>query len=133
MGSLFGFYALLFAFSNLTTTISTAISKETSNRRYFIVMIILAVISIGLYGGSIGIAMNLPGKSDDFNNIKLADISKIMGMALGGAVASIIALVSYYIYDVRNATYFIMLITCILFGLSVGAVQIVTIGKVGVI
>ncbi len=96
-------------------------------------MIILAVISIGLYGGSIGIAMNLPGKSDDFNNIKLADISKIMGMALGGAVASIIALVSYYIYDVRNATYFIMLIACILFGLSVGAVQMVTIGKVGVI
>jgi hypothetical protein len=129
MGSVFGFYALLLVFSNLTTTIS----KETSNRRYFIVMIILAVISIGLYGGSIGIAMNIPGKSEDFNNIKLADLSKIMGMALGGAIASIIALVSYYIYDVRNATYYIMLIACILFGLSVAAVQIVTIEKVGVI
>lgn len=107
-------------------------AEPSPNRRYFVVMIILAVISIGLYGGSIGIAMNTPNSPDDFDTIKRA-LPKIMGMALGGAVASIIALVSYYIYDVRNATYFIMLIACIMFGLSVGTVQIVTAGKVGVI
>ena len=95
-------------------------------------MMILAVIAVGLYGGSIGIAMNTPSSPDDFDTIKRA-LPKIMGMALGGAIASIIALISYYIYDVRNATYFIMFVTCIMFGLSFGAVEIVTLGKVGVI
>ena len=105
---------------------------DSPNRRYYIVMMILAVIAIGLYGGSIGIAMSTPNSPDDFDTIKRA-LPKIMGMALGGAVASIIALTSYYIYDVRNTTYFIMLVACMMFGLSVGTVQIVTLGKVGVI
>jgi hypothetical protein len=56
-----------------------------------------------------------------------------MLLSISGCIATILATLLYYIYDARNGLYYIMLVSCLSFGLSLASAGIVTMAKVGVI
>jgi len=93
----------------------------------------MGTIGIGLYAGSLYISYSTADDNADFDKIKQAGTMKIMLLALAGCIATILAALMYYIYDARNGLYYIMLLSCLSFGLSLASVGIVTMAKVGVI
>jgi len=108
--------------SSPAPSIMSAVSGE------MVGIIIAAVVAIACYISSFVMISQFVGSKDDWAVIK-PQIQKVWLLTLAGSFALFVASILYYVQDPKKAIYFILVLTCLSFGLSYSALAVSAISK----
>lgn len=115
-----------------TSSASSSSSSGSSLSGFFTperIMIVMAtLVALGCYITSFVLTSQFIGSSDSWTTIK-PQIQKIWMLTLAGSFALFVASIMYYIQEPKMAIYFILILTCLSFGLSYSAIAISAISK----
>jgi len=111
-----------------TETGGSVTSKIASAGSGMMGVIIFGLTSVGLFIGAFVSMSNFVGSKDDWNLIK-PQITKIWILTLIGTFGLIVATLLYFIQDSERTIYFILVLSCLTFGLSFSSLAISAISR----